>query len=406
MSEATSGNAGPGCRFAHPGYKKRRSPHKILQQSLDIVELDLRARGIAEAAAQLFEDAADALGVDLSGDLDRVVVAELAAVKRPTERIGLIAAALLAAGPIAGTILPVAIALLHRLGHLLCALAQGLESFPLRVHGTVRIALAELRTGIAHRTIGGVQAAIVVALVAVLIVAILAGLSLLGLLTFLPLLLLALLSLLREAALGEFVLQLLQPVAQRLLILLEVRHRLVALLLAPRAVTPGVLALLESPVAQLLLLADHVAELVECLLHLAFAGLPRLRHLQIFHDLRELLEHALGRLAIAFARRLLDLLQEIVQIPLRDDGTIAIGGLASFRGALVFLELLNRIGLIVQASPGLLLPEAVTGVLHRLFRAIKQRIRILILLGMSDRDASQQEGETGDRHRLQDWHAS
>ena len=66
---------------------------KILQQPLDVIELDLRTRGIAEAAAEFFEDAADALGVDLAGDLDRVVVAELAAVKRATERIGLIAAA-------------------------------------------------------------------------------------------------------------------------------------------------------------------------------------------------------------------------------------------------------------------------------------------------------------------------
>src|SRR4051812_20282165 len=350
-----------------------------------------------QAAPELLEDAADALGVDLAGDLDRVVVAQIAAVKGATQRIGLIAAALLTAGPVAGTIaLPVAIALLHRLGHLLRALAQGLERFPLRVHGTVRIAFAELRAGIAHGPVGGVQTAVVIALVTVLI-AILARLSLLALLTLLPLL--------REAALGEFVLELLQPVAQRLLILLEVRHRLVALLLAARALTPGILPLLESLVAQLLLLADHVAELVERLLHVAVAGLPGLRHLEIFHDLRELLEHALGRFFIAFARGLLDLLQQFVQVALRDDGTIAIGGLALFRRALVVLELLNRIGLIVQALAGFLLPETVAGILHRLFSAIEQSINILILLGSHGRDASQQEGEASDRDRLQDWHA-
>src|SRR4051812_10583551 len=350
-----------------------------------------------QAAPELLEDAADALGVDLAGDLDRVVVAQIAAVKGATQRIGLIAAALLTAGPVAGTIaLPVAIALLHRLGHLLRALAQGLERFPLRVHGTVRIAFAELRAGIAHGPVGGVQTAVVIALVTVLI-AILARLSLLALLTLLPLL--------REAALGEFVLELLQPVAQRLLILLEVRHRLVALLLAARALTPGILPLLESLVAQLLLLADHVAELVERLLHVAVAGLPGLRHLEIFHDLRELLEHALGRFFIAFARGLLDLLQQFVQVALRDDGTIAIGGLALFRRALVILELLNRIGLIVQALAGFLLPETVAGILHRLFSAIEQSINILILLGSQGRDASQQEGEASDRDRLQDWHA-
>src|SRR4051812_24678745 len=214
------------------------SASKILQQPLDIVELDMWARAVPQAASQLLENAADSRGVDLAGDLDRVVVAQIAAVKGAAERVGLIAAALLTAGPVAGTIaLPVAIALLHRLGHLLRALAQGLERFPLRVHGTVRIAFAELRAGIAHGPVGGVQTAVVIALVTVLI-AILARLSLLALLTLLPLL--------REAALGEFVLELLQPVAQRLLILLEVRHRLVALLLAARALTPGILPLLES----------------------------------------------------------------------------------------------------------------------------------------------------------------
>src|ERR1044072_320087 len=93
---------------------------KILQQPLDVIELDLRARAVPQAAAELFEDATDTLGVDLTGDLDGVVVAEIAAVQRASQRIGLIAAALLTAGPIAGTIvLPVALALLHRFGHLL-----------------------------------------------------------------------------------------------------------------------------------------------------------------------------------------------------------------------------------------------------------------------------------------------
>src|SRR6478735_5084841 len=99
---------------------------KILQQPLDVVELDLRARAIPQAATELLEDAADALGVDLAEDLDRVVVAQIAAVKWATERIGLIAAALLSFAPFAGAIaLPVTIALLHRHRNLLRALAQG-----------------------------------------------------------------------------------------------------------------------------------------------------------------------------------------------------------------------------------------------------------------------------------------
>src|SRR5262249_36698899 len=152
-----------------------------------------------------------------------------------------------------------------RLGHLLRALAQGVERLALRVHGTVGIALAELVAGVAHGAVGGVET--VVAVLVTILIAVLARLSLIALLTLLlPLLaFLTLLALLRESPLGEFVLELLQPIAERLLVLLQVGHALVALLallLAAHAVAPGILPLLEGLVAQLLLLADHVAELV------------------------------------------------------------------------------------------------------------------------------------------------
>src|ERR1044072_8169399 len=67
-----------------------RSALVILQTPLGIVEPDRRRVGIGEAAAQLLEDAADALHVDLAGNLDRVVVAEFAAVQGTSERIGLV----------------------------------------------------------------------------------------------------------------------------------------------------------------------------------------------------------------------------------------------------------------------------------------------------------------------------
>ena len=57
-------------------------------------------------------------------------------------------------------------------------------------------------------------------------------------------------------------------------------------LLAAHAIAPRVLPLLERLVAQLLLLADHVAQFIERLLHVAVAALPRLRHLQVFQHLR------------------------------------------------------------------------------------------------------------------------
>ena len=44
----------------------------ILQQPLDVIELELRAEALAEALAQLFEDAAGALHVDLARHLDGV----------------------------------------------------------------------------------------------------------------------------------------------------------------------------------------------------------------------------------------------------------------------------------------------------------------------------------------------
>src|SRR5262249_14089897 len=89
---------------------------EILQEPLELVALDRWARGVAEAAAELFENAAGALDVDLAGNLHRVVVAVLAAVQRTAERIGAFAAALLASGAVARAIaLTVAVALLHGL---------------------------------------------------------------------------------------------------------------------------------------------------------------------------------------------------------------------------------------------------------------------------------------------------
>ena len=51
-----------------------------------------------------------------------------------------------------------------------------------------------------------------------------------------------------------------------------------------------ILALLVGLVAQLLLLADHVAEFVQRLLHLVVAALAGLRHLQVLQHLLELLQ--------------------------------------------------------------------------------------------------------------------
>src|SRR6185503_10414585 len=128
------------------------------------------------------------------------------------------------------------------------ATAQGFERAALRIDGAVCVALAELALGIAH---GFARAAELIHL----------ALTLLAL---------------AEALLAQLFHQLLELVAQTLLVFAQVAHlvtllALLALLpflplltaLSPLAVTPLILTLLKGLVAQLLLLADHVAELIE-----------------------------------------------------------------------------------------------------------------------------------------------
>src|ERR1700675_4380339 len=62
----------------------------ILEQALDVVELELRAERLAEAAAQFFEDAAGALGGDFAPHPHRGVVAVIASTQRPAERVGVL----------------------------------------------------------------------------------------------------------------------------------------------------------------------------------------------------------------------------------------------------------------------------------------------------------------------------
>ncbi len=173
--------------------------------------------------------------------------------------------------------------------------------------------------------------------------------------------LLTLLPLLPEPTLGEFVLQLLETVAQSLLVLLQIAHALLALLLAAHAVAPGILALLEGLVAQLLLLADHVAEFVERLLHVAFAGLPRLRHLQAFQHLLELLEQLLGGVLVAGARQTLHAVDHVVEILLAQHLGVGI----------------ERPGELLRIV-ALLLGELAHEVLHRLAQILGELLDLLV----------------------------
>src|ERR1700712_139192 len=190
---------------------RSRVPLLILQQSLDVVEFDLRALRIGQPAAQFFQDPAHPLHVNLAGNFLRHVVAEFAPVQRPAERIVGLVAALLPAGARAGPIaLPLAVALLHRLREALGALAQRIERLSLRIHRTIGIAFAKPTAGIAHRAIGFAEAVLPVA--GLTLFARLTLFALLAALAFLTALALA------HAAFGQFLLQFLQPVAQALLI--------------------------------------------------------------------------------------------------------------------------------------------------------------------------------------------
>src|SRR5581483_9324802 len=184
----------------------------ILQEPLDVVELDLRPRGVGEAAAQLFQNAAHPLHVHLARDHPGELIAPLTTAQGPAERIGAIGPRLLAAHAVAEAVAGlVAVTLLHGIRKALRALAQRFERLALRVHGGIGIALAEPAAGIAHRAIGLGKAVLAIALIG-------AGLALIALLAR------------PKAPLGQLVLQLLQAVAQALLVLLQIAHALVALL--------------------------------------------------------------------------------------------------------------------------------------------------------------------------------
>ena len=95
------------------------------------------------------------------------------------------------------------------------------------------------RTGIAHRAVGLPEPVLAIAVLALLVA--LLPLALLALLTLLALFAALALLALPHAALGEFLLQFLQPVAQTLLVLLQVAHALLVLTCHARgrAANPG-----------------------------------------------------------------------------------------------------------------------------------------------------------------------
>src|SRR4051794_36663651 len=150
-----------------------RKPSIILQQPLDVIEFDLRAGRIGEAATQFFQDAAHPLHVDLAGDFHRIIVGEFVGPHRPQQWILAVGAGLLTTLGVAGAVARlVAIAGLH-VGKALGTLAQSLQRLALRIHRAVGVAFAEPAARIAHGGIGLLEPVLAVTLVGALLGALL-----------------------------------------------------------------------------------------------------------------------------------------------------------------------------------------------------------------------------------------
>src|SRR2546426_1039596 len=142
---------------------------------------------------------------------------------------------------------------------------------------------------------------------------------------------------LAEALLAQLLHQFLELIAQCLLILAQLAHLIALLALLPLlalltalpalAIASLVLALLERAIAQLLLLADHVAELVERRHHVIVAVihlLPGTSHLQVFQHLLKILQHLTRGIPGAGARHLFEPVNHVAQILRADLARIGI----------------------------------------------------------------------------------
>ena len=131
-----------------------------------------------------------------------------------------------------------------------------------------------------------------------------------------------------EAALAQLVEQLVDAVAQALLVLAQVAQLL--LTLAARlalAVAPHILALLEGLVAQLLLLADHVAQFVERRHHVVVALLAlraRAGHLQVLEHRLQFFQQLARGILVAGTRQVLQPVEHALEIALREHAGIAV----------------------------------------------------------------------------------
>ena len=236
---------------------------------------------------------------------------------------------------------------LHLLGHGLAALAQGLQRAALGVHGLAAplLTLAQLAFGLLHGALGVLQ--VLVALHAQFFHAALQLVEALaqGLLPLLQ----GLLAIIVGAVLILVAVVLIALLA--LLAGLPLLHALLAaILLALRLIAALLLFFVaEGVIAQLLLVAGHLVEFVQRLVHLAGHGVRAPLALggpQIFEQVLQLLHHLLGFGHLPVAHHLLDAVEHGLEI-LRGDGAgIVIVGAAL--GLLIAPLALGLLGQFVQ----------------------------------------------------------
>ena len=263
----------------------------------------MRPEAFAEALPQFLENAPRPLRVDFARHFHRKVVTVVAAAHRSAQRIGvLLGARLPAAGSSVGA--GANALLLHRLRQSLGSLAHGIERAALTVHRAVGIALPELAFGLTHGLPGFAELTHFVAF--------------------------ALLPRLAKAALAQLLQQLVQSIFQPLLVLTQIAHLTIALagLLSPLTIAPAVLTLAEGLVAQLLLLANDVAQFVKRRHHVVVAviaaGGAGPRRLQVFEHRLQFFKQPSCSILVAGASEVLEPIQHAFEILLAERTRIAV----------------------------------------------------------------------------------
>src|SRR5690606_676580 len=280
-----------------------------VEEALEVVALQLGAERVAEAPANLLEDAARPLHVYLVGHLHRIAEVRPGGGARPTERVAI---GVLAALPaFAGATVIALHGLLHLLHHVLGAPPHRLKCATLLADSRLAIGIAQRLLGLPHRLARIAEA--------------LTGLEThaaqrlhegLQLLLQLPLALLEL-----PHGFGEFLrrhrLALLALLAA--LTLLTLLTLLARFLSATLLLAAPLLVELKGLVHQFLLAPQHLAQLIHLLAHLALllalaVLLLSLAHLQVVHHVLELRQKLLGLIPGARLGEILDLVEHPVEI--------------------------------------------------------------------------------------------